>query len=174
MTNFNAIPSGTHLNRSSGSILDAMDDLVKIGQTIGLGHKAKKGWINELCSKHKINFLALQETKMEYVDLFTIKRCWGNLSFDHAVSSSVGNSGGIICVWDSHMFVKDHVSTSDYFLAIFGTWTPTASKLLVISVYAPQDMSEKRDLWVYLSSMINRWDGETVVMGDFNEVRTRT
>ncbi|GJQ94394.1 RNA-directed DNA polymerase, eukaryota [Tanacetum coccineum] len=109
---------------------------------------------------------------MEYVDLFTIKRCWGNLSFDHAVSSSVGNSGGIICVWDSHMFVKDHVSTSDYFLAIFGTWTPTASKLLVISVYAPQDMSEKRDLWVYLSSMINRWDGETVVMGDFNEVRT--
>ncbi|GJW55867.1 RNA-directed DNA polymerase, eukaryota [Tanacetum coccineum] len=116
--------------------------------------------------------MALQETKMEHVELFTIKRCWGNFSFDHAVSSSVGNSGGIICVWDPHMFVKEHVSTSDYFLAIFGTWTPTASKLLVISVYAPQDMSEKRDLWDYLCSMINRWDGETVVMGDFNEVRT--
>ncbi|GJQ94393.1 hypothetical protein Tco_0005532 [Tanacetum coccineum] len=34
-SNFNAVPSGTHLNRTSGSILDAMDDLVKIGQTMG-------------------------------------------------------------------------------------------------------------------------------------------
>ncbi|GJQ94396.1 RNA-directed DNA polymerase, eukaryota [Tanacetum coccineum] len=174
-------PVSVHLSNDEGSASVNNNQLSSSGKKSdsnfnavpsGLGHKAKKGWINELCSKHKINFLALQETKMEYVDLFTIKRCWGNLSFDHAVSSSVGNSGGIICVWDSHMFVKDHVSTSDYFLAIFGTWTPTASKLLVISVYAPQDMSEKRDLWVYLSSMINRWDGETVVMGDFNEVRT--
>ncbi|GKA67445.1 RNA-directed DNA polymerase, eukaryota [Tanacetum coccineum] len=98
--------------------------------------------------------------------------CWGNLTFDHAVSPSVGNSGGILCVWDSNTFIKDHVSSSDYFLAIMGTWTPTATKLLVISVYAPQDVSEKRDLWDYLCTMINRWEGETVVMGDFNEVRT--
>ncbi|GKE49331.1 RNA-directed DNA polymerase, eukaryota, partial [Tanacetum coccineum] len=70
------------------------------------------------------------------------------------------------------MFIKEHVSSSDYFLAIMGTWTPTATKLLVISVYAPQDLSEKQDLWDYLCSMINRWAGETVALGDFNEVRT--
>ncbi|GKE83826.1 RNA-directed DNA polymerase, eukaryota, partial [Tanacetum coccineum] len=59
-----------------------------------------------------------------------------------------------------------------YFLAIMGTWTPTSTKLLVISVYAPQELSEKRELWGYLCSLIDRWDGETVVLGDFNEVRT--
>nr|GEU64063.1 RNA-directed DNA polymerase, eukaryota [Tanacetum cinerariifolium] len=75
--------------------------------------------------------------------------------------------------WDSNMFIKDHVSSSDYFLAIMGTCTHTATKLLVISVYAPQDLPEKRDLWDYLCSMINRWEGETVVFGDFNEVRTK-
>ncbi|GKD51791.1 RNA-directed DNA polymerase, eukaryota, partial [Tanacetum coccineum] len=49
--------------------------------------------------------------------------------------------------------------------------TPTATKLLVISVYAPQELSEKLELWGYLCSLIDRWDGETVVLGDFNEVR---
>ncbi|GKB97671.1 RNA-directed DNA polymerase, eukaryota [Tanacetum coccineum] len=138
---------------SGGSSLDVMDDLVKVGQTMGynmdgcLGLKVKKGWINSLCSKHKINFVALQETKMESMDLFTIKALWGNFSFDHAVSYSVGNSGGILCVWDPNMFIKDHVSSSDYFLAIMGTWVPSSTKLLVILVYAPQELSEKRELW---------------------------
>nr|GEZ48372.1 RNA-directed DNA polymerase, eukaryota [Tanacetum cinerariifolium] len=94
-----------------------------------------------------------------------------NLAFDHAVSSSVHNSGGILCVWDFNMFIKKHVSSSDYFLAIMGTWTPTSTKLLVILVYAPQELSEKREMWGYLYSLINSWDGETVVLGDFNEIQ---
>ncbi|GJU77185.1 RNA-directed DNA polymerase, eukaryota [Tanacetum coccineum] len=52
-----------------------------------------------------------------------------------------------------------------------GTWIPTSTKLLIISVYAPQELSEKRDLWDYLHLIDHRWDGETVIMGDFNEVR---
>ncbi|GJX79947.1 RNA-directed DNA polymerase, eukaryota, partial [Tanacetum coccineum] len=137
-----------------------------------LGHKAKKGWIQELCSKHKINFVALQETKSESIDLFSIKALWGNLTFDHAISPSVGNSGGILCVWDPNLFIKEHVSSSDYFLAVMGTWSPSSTKLLVISMYAPQELTEKRDLWDYLCSLIDRWDGETVILGDFNEVRS--
>nr|GEU84207.1 hypothetical protein [Tanacetum cinerariifolium] len=84
---------------------------------------------------------------------------------------SVGFLGGIVCVWDPSMFIKDNISKSDYFVAIMGTWTPTSTKLLIISVYAPQESTEKRDLWSYLRSLIDRWDGETVIMGDFNEVR---
>ncbi|GJX33086.1 hypothetical protein Tco_0242941 [Tanacetum coccineum] len=32
-------------------------------------------------------------------------------------------------------------------------------------------LTEKCDLWNYLRSLIDRWDGETVIMGDFNKVR---
>nr|GEX21035.1 RNA-directed DNA polymerase, eukaryota [Tanacetum cinerariifolium] len=99
---------------TGGSILDVMDDLVK----------AKKWWIKEMCSLHKINFVALQETKMESIDLFSIKMLWDNLAFDHAVSLSVRNSGG--------------------------TWTPTSTKLLVILVYAPQELFEKQEMFVDL------------------------
>ncbi|GKB06122.1 RNA-directed DNA polymerase, eukaryota [Tanacetum coccineum] len=102
----------------------------------GLGNKAKKGWIQELNTKHRVNFVALQETKMEKMDLFSIKALWGNLSFDYAFSPSIGYSGGILCFWDPRLFVKDNSTVSDSFLAISDSW-----------------------------------DGECVLLGDFNEVR---
>ncbi|GJX85760.1 RNA-directed DNA polymerase, eukaryota [Tanacetum coccineum] len=74
----------------------------------------------------------IKETKMEQVDIFNIKACWGNLSFDSVVSPSVGSSG----------------------------------------VYAPQELVEKKMLWNYLNLVINRWKGDVIVMGDFNEVRS--
>ena len=41
----------------------------------------------------------------------------------------------------------------------------------MISVYAPQSITDKRSLWSYITSLITRWNGECMVMGDFNEVR---
>ncbi|GJR64738.1 hypothetical protein Tco_0010803 [Tanacetum coccineum] len=108
--------------QASGSILKVMDELIKVAQTMGLGNNAKKGWIQELNTKHSANFVDLQETKMEKMDLFSIKALWGNLSFDYAFSPSIGYSGGILCVWDPRLFVKDNSTVSDSFLAISGSY----------------------------------------------------
>ncbi|GJY64404.1 hypothetical protein Tco_0465864 [Tanacetum coccineum] len=51
-----------------------------------------------------------EETKMESMDLVTIKTLWGNYSFNYALSSSLGNSGGILCVWEPTLLVKDNVT----------------------------------------------------------------
>ncbi|GJZ17183.1 RNA-directed DNA polymerase, eukaryota [Tanacetum coccineum] len=79
------------------TILEVMDEVIKMNflslNIQGLGHKAKKGWIQELNNKYRINFVAIQETKMKRIDLFSIKVLWGNLSFDYAFSPSVGSSG---------------------------------------------------------------------------------
>ncbi|GKD77966.1 hypothetical protein Tco_1340587 [Tanacetum coccineum] len=83
----------------------------------------------------------------------------------------LGNSGGILCVWEPTLFVKDNVTSSDNFLAVMGTWIPSSSKLFFISVYAPQDLTEKKVLWDYIFHLIDRWDGDCVIMQDFNEVR---
>ncbi|GKA65576.1 RNA-directed DNA polymerase, eukaryota, reverse transcriptase zinc-binding domain protein [Tanacetum coccineum] len=53
-----------------------------------------------------------------------------------------------------------------------GIWVPTGKNLLIISVYAPQELSEKKTLWDYFSLPISNWKDEVVLMGDFNEVRT--
>ncbi|GJY98272.1 RNA-directed DNA polymerase, eukaryota [Tanacetum coccineum] len=132
--------------KTGGSILEVMEELITLGQTIGLGNKAKKGWIQELNSKHRVNFVAIQETKMEKIDLFSIKALWGNFCFDHAFCPSIGFSGG--------------------------TWVPSSTKLLIISVYAPQELSERKMLWDYFHHLIISWDGECVILGDFNEVRS--
>ncbi|GJT05367.1 RNA-directed DNA polymerase, eukaryota [Tanacetum coccineum] len=58
------------------------------------------------------------------------------------------------------------------FQAIYGTWLPTNSKILFIAIYAPQQTSCKRKLWDYISNIVGRWNGESIIMGDFNEVRS--
>nr|GEV28198.1 RNA-directed DNA polymerase, eukaryota [Tanacetum cinerariifolium] len=117
------------------SIPKVMGDLIEVGQTMGnniegcLGQLVKIRWIEELNRKHKVNFVAIQETKIETIDLFSIKELWGNLSVDYVLSSSVGFSGG--------------------------TWIPTPAKMTIITVYAPQDISEQRTLWDYIIHLID-------------------
>ncbi|GJU33149.1 RNA-directed DNA polymerase, eukaryota [Tanacetum coccineum] len=82
------------------------------------------------------------------------------------------NSGGILCIWEASVFKKEFVTISDNFVAIYGSWCSNNSKLLIVVVYAPQSSACKRLLWEYISSLITRWNGETIVMGDFNVVRS--
>ncbi|GJS06654.1 hypothetical protein Tco_0363450 [Tanacetum coccineum] len=86
--------------------------------------KAKKDWVKELCVNNKVNFMSLQETKIEIIELFNIKMCWGNFAFDYVYSSSIGYSGGILYVWDPRMFHKINSTVSDYFVMIRGEWVP--------------------------------------------------
>jgi exonuclease III len=140
----------------------------------GLAQKAKKDWVKELCIKNKVNFLGLQETKMETIDLLSVRLCWGNLNFDYVHSDSIGNSGGILCIWDPNSFRKKSSTVSDYFVIIRGVWLRSGTDLLIVVVYAPHDARDKQMLWDYLTHVTNQWDGEVVMMGDFNEVRYRS
>ncbi|GKE09655.1 receptor-like protein kinase FERONIA [Tanacetum coccineum] len=134
---------------NGGSILDVLEDMVKVGQSMGynlegcmkdiegLGHKSKKEWITELNNKHNVNFLALQETKLERVTHMDVKLLWGNSNYQFIASDSVGSSGGILCVWEANVFRKDYATVSDNFLAIYETWLPNNSKILLVVIYAP-------------------------------------
>nr|GEZ84583.1 RNA-directed DNA polymerase, eukaryota [Tanacetum cinerariifolium] len=86
------------------------------------------------------------------------------------LDEAVGNSGGILYVWEATVFKKDYATILDNFVAIYGTWLPSNSKVLFVAIYAPQQVSLKRLLWDYVSTLIDRWNGEVVVLGDFNEV----
>ncbi|GJU10427.1 RNA-directed DNA polymerase, eukaryota [Tanacetum coccineum] len=137
----------------------------------GLGHKTKKEWIKELSSKNKINFMAIQETKSQCVTHMDVKFMWGNSNYDYVHSEAIGNSGGILCVWEASVFKKDYATLSDNFIAIYGTWLPSNSKVLFVAIYAPQQASSKRILWDYMATLVSRWNGEVIMLGDFNEVR---
>nr|GEZ73764.1 RNA-directed DNA polymerase, eukaryota [Tanacetum cinerariifolium] len=107
----------------------------------------------------------------ENIDLWCIQRCWGNFNFDYVYSEAVGQSGGILSVWDPNKFQKLNHTISDYCTLVGGVWVPNGRNLLIILIYAPQELSEKSTLWDYLCFTICNWDGDVVTMGDFNEVR---
>ncbi|GJV39876.1 RNA-directed DNA polymerase, eukaryota, reverse transcriptase zinc-binding domain protein [Tanacetum coccineum] len=160
----------SEIPRTGGSILSVMEEIVKVG----LAQKAKKDWVKELCNKNKVSFVGLQETKMESIDLLSVRLCWGNVNFDYVHSDSIGNSGGILCIWDPNSFRKDSVTVSDYFVIVRGVWIKSGMDILIVVVYAPHDVRDKRLLWDYLSHVSNQWAGEVVMMGDFNEVRYKS
>ncbi|GKB29934.1 RNA-directed DNA polymerase, eukaryota, reverse transcriptase zinc-binding domain protein [Tanacetum coccineum] len=62
---------------------------------------------------------------------------------------------------------------SDYFVMIRGNWVTNGKLLLIILVYTPQELSEKKLLWDYLGHVIANWKCEVIIMGDFNEVRNK-
>nr|GEV35323.1 RNA-directed DNA polymerase, eukaryota [Tanacetum cinerariifolium] len=58
----------------------------------------------------------------------------------------------------------------DSFVVVRGTWIASSLRLMFVSVYAPQDVSDRKTLWKYITYMINSWDGECVILEDFNEI----
>ncbi|GJY25826.1 RNA-directed DNA polymerase, eukaryota [Tanacetum coccineum] len=70
---------------------------------------------------------------------------------------------------------NENVNEEDQSLKYPPGFTPNAEEndRNVNEVYAPHDLRDKRMLWDYLAHTINQWDGEMVIMGDFNELKIR-
>nr|GEU90858.1 putative RNA-directed DNA polymerase, eukaryota, reverse transcriptase zinc-binding domain protein [Tanacetum cinerariifolium] len=133
-------------------------------------HK-KRRWIKELCFKHNVHFLNVQESKMTRLGLYRLKSMWGNFSFDYACSMSRGCSGGIISMWDTSSFVKSNIWCDDNFIIVQGKWQNSSDTFFMINVYGPQESSAKSSLWNPLHEFISRNHGSYIICGDFNEVR---
>ena len=136
-----------------------------------MGEFQKRRWLHKLCNVHKINFLAIQETKLTQLDHWCMRQIWGDMFFECASSSARGKSGGILCMWNRMMFQCSKVISFDNYVVVEGIWVASNTPVMFISVYAPQPLVEKRRLWNSLLVRIRSWDAPVVVMGDFNEVR---
>ncbi|GJS21343.1 RNA-directed DNA polymerase, eukaryota [Tanacetum coccineum] len=42
--------------------------------------------------------------------------------------------------------------------------------MMIIGVYAPQEGKEKQALWDFLRFEVDKWNGDVIIMGDFNEL----
>ncbi|GJX98280.1 RNA-directed DNA polymerase, eukaryota [Tanacetum coccineum] len=95
----------------------------------------------------------------------------------HFKKSNIPRTGGSIInvmkelVKDPKLFIRLNSTVSDYFVMVRGDWVPNGTKLLIISVYAPQELTEKKVVVLFVSCY--QWERDVVVMGDFNEVRKK-
>jgi exonuclease III len=65
----------------------------------GLGGVLKRRKIKEMVSQHNIEFLAIQETKMEVISEAFCYSLWGSDCCDWVFQPSTGRSGGILSIW---------------------------------------------------------------------------
>ncbi|GJZ35233.1 RNA-directed DNA polymerase, eukaryota [Tanacetum coccineum] len=161
-----AIDSIGQRGNNGGSVLSFLEEVIRVGHAMGFSMEGCEKDIEAIIEKQG-------ETKMDRVSHMDTKFMWGNSNYDFVCSDSLGNSGGILCIWEATVFKKDHVTISDNFVAIYGTWIPNNVKVLMVVVYAPQQPLNRRLLWEYLSILLTRWNGEAIIMGDFNDVRNR-
>nr|GEY93578.1 RNA-directed DNA polymerase, eukaryota [Tanacetum cinerariifolium] len=149
--NDSSADSSTHVSCRStpkgGSILEFLDGMIKVGCSMGYDMEGCLKDIEQII-RLQGEADALQETKMESISHMDVKSVWGNSNYQFAASGLIGNLGGILCVWEETIFKKVDVSISDNFIALYGIWLHTNSKILIVN-------------------------GETIVLGDFNEVRSK-
>ena len=141
----------------------------------GLGKGEFKGyWINSLISKHNISFVGIQESKRKELSEMDIKKIWGGNDFDFVQKGSLGKSGGIICIWNKNLFQKNQCILRQDSIIVQGTWIDSGVDICFINIYASQCREKRKELWSYISAVLYGWKGQTVIIGDFNEVITES
>ncbi|KAJ0918826.1 putative RNA-directed DNA polymerase [Helianthus annuus] len=91
--------------------------------------------------------------------------------FRMATVDAIGASGGLASMWDPTVFTCTEVISSRFFLCVCGLLIPTGMRLNIVNVYASNDPSTRKLLWLDLLHLKNSKQGLWIFLGDFNEVR---
>ncbi|KAJ9565542.1 hypothetical protein OSB04_001508 [Centaurea solstitialis] len=156
-----------------------LDGLLKVGKAIvlswnlnGLGKGEKRLWINDTVMQRNIGILCLQETKTSVQQEWQISSIWRGKSVGFVSLDAIGNSAGILTVWDTNLFDVSDSCKQEGFVAVWGVWKEKQIPLGGINVYAPQCVSSRRSLWHAIQWVVRtNGDSAWIVCGDFNEVR---
>ncbi|GLT45515.1 hypothetical protein SLA2020_193430 [Shorea laevis] len=137
----------------------------------GLGSLVKRKEISKLVRIENLDFLFLQETKLEGIEMSLCRLLWNTDDFDWVMQKSNGNSGGLLCVWNKRNFVKSSVVEGHGFIGILGEWGKQRLKCTFVNVYAPCDRQRRLVLWGEMSKLVLEEGGRWLLAGDFNVVR---
>ncbi|GJZ21285.1 RNA-directed DNA polymerase, eukaryota, reverse transcriptase zinc-binding domain protein [Tanacetum coccineum] len=137
-------------------------------------NRKKRVWIKELCFKHNVHILGVQETKMSKLELFQLRFMWCKFKFDYACSMARGRSGGLVTLWDPNVFAKKRIWCSDNYIIVEGKWKNSVDDYYIINVYGPQDQPDKSNLWSYLCVFIQDHIRRVILFCDLNEVRSES
>nr|GFA42477.1 nucleotide-binding alpha-beta plait domain-containing protein [Tanacetum cinerariifolium] len=77
---------------------------------------------------------ARSEDPFNLYDLLNKKKENNNkdLNPNDSLNAFVGNSGGILCVWDPKLFIKLNFIISDYFVIVRGDWVPNGEVVVMM------------------------------------------
>jgi hypothetical protein len=86
----------------------------------GLGSRVKRRRVRDLIRSENIEFMALQETKMEVISEFLCHGLWGGVGSDWICVPAVGNSGGMLSLWNKDKASRVFEFSGEGFLGVSG------------------------------------------------------
>jgi exonuclease III len=67
----------------------------------GLGGRVKVKKLNALIRMEKVDLMVIQGTKMGGINYNLCDRVWGSTDYGFTSKDAIGNSGGLLCIWNS-------------------------------------------------------------------------
>ncbi|XP_071739299.1 uncharacterized protein [Rutidosis leptorrhynchoides] len=144
------------------------------GEQIGFVVEGKLGWVKELCRIERPFIAAFQETKCHLVSDQWVELLWGNNNFGYIQKEVVGNSGGLLLIWDTCCIEVVDAMGNEFFLAIRGKWKSSGQESFIVNIYGPHDDCSKKAMLDSLENLLSANDSAWLLCGDFNEVRVRS
>jgi hypothetical protein len=137
----------------------------------GLGSRVKRRKVRELIASESLDFLALQETKLEGISGSLCCRLWGNAECEWAFLPAVGNSGGILSLWRKALGTLIFTFMGEGYVGVCLDLADKNVRCCVINVYAKCNLVDKRRLWREVLMTRRGFGGISwCVVGDFNSV----
>jgi hypothetical protein len=132
----------------------------------------KKRKVRNLVCLEKLDFLALQETKLQSIPDSLPRLLWGNDDHDWAFSPADGNSGGILSMWRKSLFSLVFTFVGEGFVGVCLETLQNQARYCVVNVYSKCNMTAKRALWRDIAMSRRGFGGcSWCIVGDFNAVR---
>ncbi|KAJ9562034.1 hypothetical protein OSB04_007194 [Centaurea solstitialis] len=126
----------------------------------GLGDQIKKEWIKELCKKEAPCLIGIRETKLKEISIQSAASLWGLNDGDFDFCEAVGNSGGLLTMWNKNVFHGQFVVKEKNFLAVIGKWEKKDGLIgfLVSSSFG--------ELWKHVSArtLERKWSDHTPIL----------
>ncbi|XP_026450908.1 uncharacterized protein LOC113351051 [Papaver somniferum] len=113
----------------------------------------------------------LQETKMMRCSDHDIQQICGHSNFGWTFQQSVGNSGGMIILWDKDFLEVKESLVGDYSLSIYCVNKHDGFFWVLTNIYGPNKPHERADFWEELDNICGYWDLPWCLGGDFNTIK---
>ena len=141
----------------------------------GLGGRVKRKVVKDLVFDQRVDFLAIQESKLEVVTKSVCRGLWGSDDCDWAFLPTIGNSGGIISIWRKSVSNLLFSFVGEGFVGVCLEWGRNKKRCFVVNIYSKCDLPARQRLWANLVSLRHAFDdGVWCMVGDFNAVMGST
>ncbi|GKE14884.1 transposon TX1 [Tanacetum coccineum] len=97
----------------------------------------EKNWIRSIIKDKSLDVIRLQETKCRVVDDFWIEDIWGGKGYGYSQLPANRNSGGIMVIWDTRVFVCKEAVGDERFITVKGSWKGKDEDVFLICIYGP-------------------------------------